>query len=62
MTSKGVNVVVVGDITEDEMLPKLSFLKKLPNKKIEFRVVNPATNASRKNKDLSRRCKKCCAI
>ena len=34
MTSQGVNVVVVGDITEQEVLPKLSFLTRLPNKKI----------------------------
>jgi len=33
-TSQGVNVVVVGDITESEIMPKLSFLNKLPNKKI----------------------------
>jgi zinc protease len=36
MTSQGVNVVVVGDIKEDEIIPKLSFLKKLPNKKIDL--------------------------
>ncbi|MFN5133998.1 MAG: M16 family metallopeptidase, partial [Chitinophagaceae bacterium] len=34
ITSQGVNVVVVGDITESEIMPKLSFLNKLPNKKI----------------------------
>ncbi|HEX6846697.1 MAG TPA: insulinase family protein, partial [Chitinophagaceae bacterium] len=39
MTSQGVNVVVVGDIKEDEILPKLSFLKKLPNKKIEIPAI-----------------------
>ncbi|HLF46780.1 MAG TPA: pitrilysin family protein [Chitinophagaceae bacterium] len=36
MTSQGVNVVIVGDVKETEILPKLSFLKKLPNKKIEL--------------------------
>src|SRR5688572_19300100 len=36
MTSQGVNVVVVGDIKEEEIIPKLSFLKKLPNKKIDL--------------------------
>jgi len=36
MTSQGVNVVVVGDIKEGEIIPKLSFLKNLPNKKIEL--------------------------
>lgn len=44
MTSQGVNVVVVGDITEDEIMPRLSFLNKLPNKKIEIPV--PAAAAS----------------
>jgi len=39
MTSQGTEVVVVGDITEDEILPKLSFLNKLPNKKIEIPVI-----------------------
>jgi len=34
MTSQDANVVVVGDITEDEILPKLSFLDRLPNKKV----------------------------
>ena len=36
MTSQGVNVVVVGDIKEDEIFPKLSFLNNLPNKKINI--------------------------
>jgi zinc protease len=34
MTSVGAKVVVVGDITQQEVLPKLSFLDKLPKKKI----------------------------
>jgi zinc protease len=34
MTSQGATVVIVGDVTEAEILPKLSFLNKLPNKKI----------------------------
>lgn len=34
MTSQGTEVVVVGDIREDEILPKLSFLNNLPNKKV----------------------------
>jgi zinc protease len=38
MTSDGLKVVVVGDITENEILPKLSFLNKLPNKKINLPV------------------------
>ena len=36
MTSKGVKVVVVGDVKQEEMLPKLAFLNKLPNKKVEI--------------------------
>ena len=39
MTSQGVNVVVVGDIKEEEILPKLSFLKKLPNKKLDIPAI-----------------------
>ncbi len=34
MTSQGAEVVVVGDIKEEEILPKLAFLNKLPNKKV----------------------------
>ena len=33
MTSQKTKVVVVGDIKENEILPKLAFLGKLPNKK-----------------------------
>ena len=36
MTSQGVKVVVVGDVKQEEVLPKLSFLSKLPNKKIDL--------------------------
>ena len=36
MTSKECKVVVVGDVKEEEILPKLAFLNKLPNKKIEL--------------------------
>jgi len=39
MTSQGAEVVVVGDIKEDEILPRLSFLGKLPNKKIEIPAI-----------------------
>lgn len=49
ITSQGVNVVVVGDITEAEILPKLSFLNKLPNKKLEI-PVPPAAPAIEKTK------------
>ncbi|MFN4285761.1 MAG: M16 family metallopeptidase [Lacibacter sp.] len=34
LTSKGTQVVVVGDISEAEILPKLEFLKKLPSRDI----------------------------
>ncbi|NOT52872.1 MAG: insulinase family protein [Chitinophagaceae bacterium] len=40
MTSQGAKVVVVGDITQAEVLPKLTFLDKLPNKKIEMPAVD----------------------
>jgi zinc protease len=39
MTSQGAEVVVVGDIREEEILPKLSFLNNLPNKKIEIPAI-----------------------
>jgi len=49
MTSKGVNVVVVGAVTREEILPKLDFLKKLPAKDIKLPAVSnfPAVNTSR---------------
>ncbi len=34
MTSQGTKVVVVGDVKQNEIEPKLAFLNKLPNKKI----------------------------
>lgn len=33
-TSQGTNLVIVGDVKEAEILPKLGFLNKLPNKKV----------------------------
>jgi zinc protease len=36
MTSKNAELVVVGDVTESEILGKLSFLNKLPNKEIKL--------------------------
>jgi zinc protease len=42
MTSQGTKVVVVGDVSEQEIMPKLTFLNKLPNKKIELPKVTPA--------------------
>lgn len=41
MTSQGTKVVIVGDVTENEILPKLNFLNSLPNKKITL-VTPPA--------------------
>ncbi|MFN4312750.1 MAG: M16 family metallopeptidase [Chitinophagaceae bacterium] len=42
MTSQDAKVVVVGDISEAEVLPKLEFLKNLPNKKIEIPTIAAA--------------------
>ncbi|MBL7741480.1 MAG: insulinase family protein [Chitinophagaceae bacterium] len=36
LTNKGMKVVVVGDVKEAEILPRLAFLNKLPNKKVEL--------------------------
>ena len=40
MTSKDAKVVIVGDVKEAEILPKLAFLNKLPNKKVSMPTVN----------------------
>lgn len=40
MTSLGAKVVVVGEITEQEILPKLAFLNKLPKKKITLAKID----------------------
>ncbi|MEO5683498.1 MAG: pitrilysin family protein [Chitinophagaceae bacterium] len=40
ISSQGTRVVVVGDVKEAEILPKLAFLNKLPNKKVEIPAVN----------------------
>ncbi|MBC7888285.1 MAG: insulinase family protein [Ferruginibacter sp.] len=42
MSSQGTKVVVVGDISEAEILPRLSFLNRLPNKKINLLKPGPA--------------------
>jgi zinc protease len=42
ITSQKARVVVVGDITQAEILPKLAFLNKLPNKKVELPKIDPA--------------------
>ncbi|MDQ3278693.1 MAG: insulinase family protein, partial [Bacteroidota bacterium] len=41
ITSMGTKVVVVGDVTQAEILPKLSFLDKLPKKKVVLPKVDP---------------------
>jgi len=50
MTSKGVKVVVVGDIKQEEALPNLAFLNKLPNKKIQIPAVNGMASVVDKTK------------
>jgi zinc protease len=42
MTSQNAKVVIVGDVRQAEILPKLSFLNKLPNKKITIPAAAPA--------------------
>ena len=46
-TSQGTKVVVVGDITEAEVLPKLAFLQKLPNKTVSLPQPPPAPAAGK---------------
>lgn len=43
LNSQDTKVVVVGDITQAEIIPQLSFLSKLPNKKTELPVPGPVT-------------------
>jgi zinc protease len=50
MTSKGVKVVIVGDVKQTEILPALAFLNKLPSKKIELPAVNTAATNIDKSK------------
>lgn len=50
MTSMGVKVVVVGDIKQQEILPKLAFLNKLPKKKINLPAVNAPASGVDKTK------------
>ncbi|HUR66056.1 MAG TPA: pitrilysin family protein [Chitinophagaceae bacterium] len=50
MTSKGAKVVIVGDIKQDEVVPKLAFLNKLPNKKVEVPAVNGLASSIDKTK------------
>ncbi|HVK96352.1 MAG TPA: pitrilysin family protein [Flavisolibacter sp.] len=41
MTSIGTKVVIVGDIKQQEILPKLAFLNQLPKKNIKLPKINP---------------------
>ena len=50
MTSKGVKVVIVGDVKQEEILPKLIFLNKLPDKKIDLPKVNGTASMVDKTK------------
>jgi zinc protease len=50
MTANNTKVVVVGDIKQNEMMPKLSFLNKLPNKVIDL----PSVPAKPKEVDKSK--------
>jgi len=42
ITSKGVKVVIVGDITQAEIIPQLAFLNKLPNKTVVLPKISAA--------------------
>ncbi len=48
--SKGVKVVIVGDVTQEEVVPKLAFLNKLPNKKVAIPAVNGIASGIDKTK------------
>lgn len=39
ISSQGVNLVVVGDVTQSEIISKTNFLKKLPNKEVKLTVI-----------------------
>ncbi|MEO8771392.1 MAG: pitrilysin family protein [Ferruginibacter sp.] len=48
MTSQDAKLVIVGDVKETEILPKLSFLNKLPNKKLNLPKVPSIAPAIKK--------------
>ncbi len=50
MTSKGAKVVIVGDIKQEEILPKMAFLDKLPNKRVELPKINATASVVDKTK------------
>ena len=47
MTSQGTQVVVVGDMSQDEILPRLAFLNNLPNKKIDIPAIPQAPSVEK---------------
>ncbi len=47
MTSQNARVVIVGDIKENEILPYLSFLNKLPNKKTDLQKPTAAVSVNK---------------
>jgi zinc protease len=48
ISAKGARIVVVGDVKESEILPKLAFFEKLPAKKVDMPVVNVQPKISSK--------------
>jgi zinc protease len=49
-TSNDAKVVIVGDVKQEEILPRLAFLDKLPNKKVDLPTVNAAPLPSSESK------------
>ncbi|MET0635945.1 MAG: pitrilysin family protein [Chitinophagaceae bacterium] len=47
MTSRGTQVVVVGAVSEDEILPKLKFLNNLPDKKVTIPKIDVNTKVEK---------------
>lgn len=47
LTSQGTNVVVVGDISQAEIVNQLAFLTKLPNKKVIIPKATPAASVAK---------------
>ena len=52
ITNKGMKVVIVGDLKEAEILPKLAFLDKLPNKKLSYLRVAGSPLPNNQSTDL----------
>jgi zinc protease len=47
MTSRGTEVVVVGDVTQGEITGKLNFMKKLPNKEVKMPAIQTKPSADK---------------